>query len=337
MQRGRLGYSTALSKSPYTIGNRVRGNPSRVQIPPSPPVCIAVQSRRPQEGCTVKQVQMTLKDEIVEFLLDREARGLSDFTLQFYRQQLAHLPPWPSLTSVTPTDIREALIRHGKTHSPGGVHALYRALRACIRWYSQEYDLPNPRSKVPPPKVPQALLDPVELTTVRKMLQTCPHTFHGERDKAILLFLLDTGVRRSELLALQKRDVDMTGSVLVRQGKGGKARTVFLSAKTRKQLLKYLRYNDTPYLWIDDASEPLSSSALQAILRRRAQQAHVPVPTPHMFRRAFALQSLRNGVDLVSIQRMLGHSSLAIVSRYLKQVDEDLRVAHKRAAPVDSL
>lgn len=88
---------------------------------------------------------------------------------------------------------------------------------------------------------------------------------------------------------------------------------------------------------LDEQGNRLSYTALRAMLMRRARLAGVEAPSPHDFRRAFAISALRGGMDLISLQRLLGHTSLAVVSRYLKQVEGDLAAAHHEAGLVDRL
>ena len=72
-------------------------------------------------------------------------------------------------------------------------------------------------------------------------------------------------------------------------------------------------------------------------LRRRAHLGKLcSIPTPHDFRRAFALIMLRNGVDVFALQKLLGHSDLQVLRRYLAQTDQDIQTAHMRGSPVDN-
>ena len=296
-----------------------------------------------------------LRLQIQEFLLEREARGLSRRTVEWYGEQLAHLEAYcvrmegvksqsQDAQDLTPTLLRGLLVDFGATHNPGGVHGLYRAVRAFLNWYTYEYDLPkNPIDKVHPPRVPEQPLEPVNLDHLRAMLATCGRrTFYGERDRALLLFLLDSGLRRAEMLTLNVGDVDMqTVSVMVHSGKGGKPRVTFTGPKTRQALTRYLRQRqnlgDATPLWTDTNGQRLKATALRAILCRRAERAGVPAPSIHSFRRGFAIASLRAGMDLVSLQRLLGHSDLSVIRRYLAQTEGDLQAAHAQASPVDRL
>ena len=290
--------------------------------------------------------------DMAAFLVDRQARGHSPGTVQFYKKKLAY---WrrmftdygvADVPTITPTHIRRGLLTlTDEGHNAGGVHACWRALRTFLRWYEDEEEPDNwrnPISKVKLPAPKENPLPPVALPDLGAMLATCTgKTLPNLRDKAVLLALLDTGCRASEFVALDVIDLDTTsGAVAVQRGKGGKSRTVFLGAKSRRAVLSYLRKRRHPEagpLWVTVTGGRLTYSGLRQIVRRRAVAADVPMPSLHSFRRAFALACLRNGVGLVSLQRMLGHADLSVIRRYLAQTTEDLQEAHRKGGPVDRL
>jgi integrase/recombinase XerD len=135
-------------------------------------------------------------------------------------------------------------------HNPGGVHAAYRSIRAFFYWVEKEemmlVDWKNPIKKVDAPKVPAKIIEPVPLEDVDLLLATCKgNSLFDKRDKAIMLFLLDTGARAQEVCDVNLEDVEMNmGKVLIREGKGRKARFVFIGSKTIKALRAYLRIRD---------------------------------------------------------------------------------------------
>lgn len=292
--------------------------------------------------------QTDLAQDVTGFLIDRRARGLTEGTVAYYADELRR---WQSYLegrevhhaqSVTPALLRQYLLHLGKARNPGGLHAAYRAIRAFLRWYEREYepeDWANPVTRVEAPRVPQQQLDPVPVSHLKAMLSSCRRrTFTGDRDRAMLLALLDTGCRASEFVALDVADVNLSsGAVIIRQGKGRKFRTTFLGAKTRRELVRYLRHReDTGPLWVTIEGTRLKYAGLRQIVRRRAVKAGVPVPSLHSFRRAFALTCLRAGMDVYSLQRLMGHSDLSVLRRYLQQTEADLREAHARSGPVDN-
>ena len=229
-----------------------------------------------------------IERETQAFLIDRQALGLSEGTLRFYREKLGLLLDYLTprnigdVESLCPRTLRAYILSLSKTHNPGGVHATYRAMRAFVNWWEDEVepeDWKNPLRKVHPPKVRMEPLDPVPLPDIKTMLSVCPRrTLTGDRDRAILLCLLDSGCRRAEFLALDIGDVNgTTGSVLVRSGKGGKPRTTLFGAKSRRALSTYLRHRptavDSGALWVTRTHTRLTPNGLREGLGKRPTDA----------------------------------------------------------------
>lgn len=297
----------------------------------------------------VSQIQR----EIDEFLIDRQARNLTPKSLHYYTYNLTTFADYSidhgitATIDLTPRHVRKFLIYLSQQkYNDGGVYAVFGALRTYLRWYIAEFepaDWKNPLEKVEAPKRGNELQQPLSLDDFKAMVATCePKTLTGDRDKALLLFLLDTGVRHQELTDLQVGDVDIyTGQVVVKRGKGRKGRSVFIGVTTRKALLTYFRHyperTDDKPLWITRNKTALTRSGIRQVTRRRARQAGIDEPGLHEFRRAFALNYLRNGGDVLTLQRLLGHSTLAIINKYVALLDEDLRLGIEKHGVVDNL
>jgi integrase/recombinase XerD len=285
------------------------------------------------------------------FLIDRKAQNLSTGTLKFYQNKLKLFLNYceaqviSDITQINPNYLRQFLLYLEETgHNPGGIHAIYRSIKAFLKWYENEVEIENwknPINKVKAPKVPIEPLDPVELSDVSTMITTCQkNTFTGERDKAILLALLDTGARAQEFLDMNLDDINLiAGEILIRQGKGRKPRMVYLGKKSRKAVRSYLKKRNDyeKALWVrDDGEGRLSYDGLRAIIVRRSKLASISTPSLHSFRRAFAINMLRSGVNVYSLQALMGHSGLQVLHRYLKQTKEDLQIDHSKGSPVDN-
>jgi site-specific recombinase XerD len=284
------------------------------------------------------------------FLLDRKAQNMTNGTLFFYKNKLDMFIQFCDtqevkyITQITPDLIRMYIFYlDSKGHNAGGIHAYYRTLKTFLRWWENEVEpegWKNPIKKVKAPKNPIEPLDPVNIDDVKAMLNVCPKdTLIGLRDKAMMLFLLDTGIRASELLAMNINDIIiMNGEILIRQGKGRKSRNVFIGSKTRKAIRAYLkrRKDNNSALWISMEQERLSYWGLKSVIRNRANQAGVNIPSLHSFRRWFALTCLRAGANVYSIQELMGHTDLQVLKRYLKQTNLDLIKAYKQVSPVDN-
>ncbi|MHB0858432.1 MAG: tyrosine-type recombinase/integrase [Anaerolineae bacterium] len=311
------------------------------------------QGTGPVPGAAAQPRQATTIASAVEsFLIDRASRGLSPRTVEWYAEKLRPLTDHLASAgisrpeAITAQNLRTYLLALARTHNPGGVHAGFRALRAFLRFWELDVEpagWKNPMRKLRPPRVPTVALEPVPLASIRAMLNSCLGTgFTQVRDRAVLLGLLDTGCRASEFLDLCLGDVDLaTGEARVACGKGGKARVVFFGEASRAALRSYLEVHPSQDLlaplWVTRQGTRLTYAGLREIVRRRARLAHVQPPSLHSFRRAFALGCLRNGMDIYSLQRLMGHSTLDILRRYLAQTTADLQRAHAERGPVDCL
>ncbi len=290
----------------------------------------------------------SLFSAIQSFILARRADGLRPGSLKFYEEKLAIFTAWcegqgvTAIEGVTADHLRAFMLELESGHNPGGRHAVYRSVRALFNWWGDEYDPENwrnPVKRVKAPKVPDQPLDPVQPATLDALLTTCAAgTFADLRDKSAFLFLLDTGLRAGELLALNVAHVAADGVVTVERGKGGKPRTVYIGKKTRRALRAYLKVrNDAaPALWVTSTGDRLTYDGLRSAVARRSSLVGVEPPPLHSFRRGFAITMLRAGVDVFALRDLMGHSDIAVLRRYVKQTQNDTRAAHQKGGPVDN-
>lgn len=165
----------------------------------------------------------------------------------------------------------------------------------------------------------------------------------GERDRAIILMLIDTGVRASELCGLKRDDLNMAASSARILGKGQKERVIQIGKRATKALWPLLtnvpQGEGAEYVFtvgpVTDA-RPMSRYVLLRQIKRIGERAGVAHVYPHRFRHTFAITYLRNGGDLFTLQELLGHSDLAMVRRYARIAQIDCARAHAKASPVDN-
>jgi len=162
---------------------------------------------------------------------------------------------------------------------------------------------------------PQRLIKYLEKTKVDEMLDRARQD--NRRNYLIMLTLWRTGIRNSELVNLKKRDIKFDKErIIIRQGKGKKDRWVPLD-KSLADLLGYHSAN----MGLDDVLFPLSTAQIRNIVHRYEGEEKVK---PHTFRHGFAVHCLKNGMNIRSLQKILGHKDLATTAEYLDLIGKDI-------------
>jgi integrase/recombinase XerD len=255
----------------------------------------------------------------------RPARKLSDKTIKNIHTGLSSLWTWAVQRQFVSTNV----IRSIKVNNPqpppieafteGQIQALIDACEHSRPWVNRE----ETRHRVPR----------------TKMLH----------DQAVILFLVDTGVRASEACGLTIGDLDTetrTAYVAATDAKNSKARFVKFGRRTTLAVLDYLATRpdsipNDPFFSLTNrhgrfTEEHFDRRILGRHLRRIGERAGIPRVYPHRFRHTFATQFLVNGGDPGVLQELLGHSTLEMVYRYVHYVEADIAKAHRRASPADN-
>jgi integrase len=213
------------------------------------------------------------------------------------------------------------------------VHGFARGVKAMLRFFDDEGYI-DKAPKFAMPKVSKERPKVLSPDDVKRLLLACRHGRNTERDKALVLVLLDTGVRRSELVNIRWGDVDLKSGTIRVRGKSAKARnfrTVIVSANTRRALLKFRRTVEHD---VGDSLFGLTGTGARQVLRRLEERTGIHA-TPHDFRRTFTTLCLRDGMDVLTLQGLMGHVTLEMTRQYIRLVDEDLQRAHRKHGPVD--
>ncbi|MCX6027549.1 MAG: tyrosine-type recombinase/integrase [Chloroflexi bacterium] len=277
----------------------------------------------------------TVDEALQDFYLSRRAKGCSPATLAHYEYSAGMFVQHLKRVSVArPCDVTSRCVNQlldnlqARGVAEATAHAVARGTKALLRFWLREGYMTSPIT-VTMPRVTQKRGPLVAPDQLRKVLDQC----HSRRDRALLLFLADTGVRRAETLALNWGNIDFTtGVVKIARGKGGKPRLVVIGAKTRRAVLAYRRSlphspGDIDPVWQSRSSNRLAAAGVRALMIRLSRKSGIRI-TPHMFRRTFATMSVRQGMDMISLQRLMGHADISMTARYVDLLDEDLVAAH---------
>jgi integrase/recombinase XerC len=305
----------------------------------------------------------TIKQAIDEFLLSCKVEGKSYGTIECYSDKLkgflwyATNYDWPDdIEAITTNHLREFLAylretphrfnskcpRAMKPINSTTIQKYYRALSALFNWSVNEGILEtNCLVKIKVPRAEKKVVKSLSSTEVNQLILHFGDSFDGVRNKAIILVLVDCGLRLGELLNLKLFDLNMEQQLIKADGKTGE-RVVRFGDTTKKALKEYLKLrskvngnNDS--LWLTEKGITLKDSSVETMFIKLSKRTGIRVH-PHLLRHTFATMWLRNGGDSLMLQRLLGHTTLMMTNRYCQAVGcYDAIEAHKRYSPVDAL
>ncbi len=232
--------------------------------------------------------------------------------------------------------------------SPYSIQGDARAIKAFWGWlFNEEHIDKNRLAKFSLPKVPQLILKTLTGEQIETILNVIGHSSAQEvKYRCIVLLLLDTGLRILELISIKNDDLDLIHGLITVLGKGQKQRIVPISALTRKELTKYIKYHrqdlcseESPYLFPASSGDRISATSVRQYMRRLCMREGLEGTKlyPHLFRHTFATQSIAKGANVFTVKEIMGHKSLQTTMKYTHLTVEDMKAEHNKFSPVQNL
>jgi site-specific recombinase XerD len=312
-----------------------------------------------------------LQGLVSEYILSCQAEGKSGRTTRWYEQKLGYAIAYlqashdiSRLDQVGPQEIRRFIqhlqrdVKAGENNprrptqdkplSPQTVAGYVRTLRAFFSWARKEGFLDeNPMMHVKTPQVPRLDMPFFTDEEIEQLLSVLKGpTAVRQRNYTMVVLLLDTGLRVSELVHMGMHGLYLAEGYFKVIGKGSKERSVPLGRNSRKALLTYInRYRPTPslpsadYVFLTQDGDPLRADYVYKVISEACQKVGIEGKRlgPHTCRHTFARSFLMNGGDLLTLQRILGHTSLEVVRLYVNLQTEDLLAQQSKYSPMDGL
>ena len=291
-----------------------------------------------------------LKAAIEGFFAYCRSKNLSARTIEYYGYRFQALRKYLTDNSrpAAPKDLTVQILRafltdEAEKKSATTASHSYITLSAFFNYLTNDGFLEsNPMDKVDKPKRRKTVIHTFTLEQIDSILDTCDKDFIGMRDRAMLTMLIDCGLRASELAGLELGDINWAEGKQLILGKGDKERVVPFGNTTRQAITAYLARRgelDTSALFVSTLGAKLDRYRVRDIIERRCELAKITGVrcSPHTFRHTFAVSYLRNGGDVFSLQKLLGHSSLDMTRKYAELSQTDVQNKHRLYSPADRL
>lgn len=285
---------------------------------------------------------------IAEFLAYlKYQKRYSEHTVAAYERDLVQFTNWlgaeDELLSVTHADVRSWLLQLLKEKiKEATVHRKVSALKSFYRHQMQKGVVSaNPAAKLILPKKEKRLPSFLKEKETHALFSDLnyPDGFEGRRDETILMLFYGTGVRVSELAALQTISIDYDRKVMKVLGKRNKERFIPLLPFLLTGLQSYVKTRDSEVgenssLFVSNTNKPLNRNQIYYIVKKYLSQVSSALKrSPHVLRHTFATQMLNSGADINALKELLGHSSLAATQVYTHSTKEQLKKNYKQAHP----
>jgi site-specific recombinase XerD len=302
-----------------------------------------------------------------EFLLYLATQNYSEETIYNYQRDMKTIEDFLEMENKGFLDMDKALVNQFKVYlvsrdrkepttgltagrklEPGSVNRNLSGLRTYLK-YLIDLDRPVP---VPPDAIKMVKTDKkhgqvAELSELIKLIESPSHLEKNElvglRNRAMLEVLLASGMRISELVSMNKSQIDATGRIFIK-GKGRKERFVYLTPRALYWVNQYLtrRPEAVPALWVPYRGlsagkniRRVSPNYLQAKIKEYREKLRINVPTSaHSLRHGFATYLAESGANPAAIQVLLGHESLDTTTRYVHASDKFAEETHHKYHPV---
>lgn len=288
------------------------------------------------------------RDFVKEYLsYIRVEKGLSKNSIGSYKRDLSKLSAWTKKNqldpiSLTRQDLREWMIDLGRTSlSVNSKRRLISVLRGFYKFLmidghikenpAELLDVPQKGSYLP------RFLNQAEIDLL--FLQSDTSTEIGLRDRAILELMYSSGLRVSEAVSIQIRDIDLDAGILTTTGKGSKTRRVPVGSSAVEWVKSYLALRqkkeniEVLNLFVTPMGKPLTRQAIYSLIVEYAEKAGLEDVSPHTLRHSFATHLVQNRADIRSVQQMLGHADISTTQIYTHMTDAHLRKSYERFHP----
>lgn len=297
---------------------------------------ILLQKYEMKELCTdIMDIEKSYLQYLQLFLIRKKTEGKSVRTLEQYQLHLSKLLQDLNkpLDKITEDDLFLYLARYQKTRNVSNTYLdnMRLVFSSFFTWCNNKgYISKNPTIGLEPIKSEKKIKKPFSDEELEKLRRACTK----ERDIALIEFLYSTGVRASELIALNRNDVDFNGKTIIVYGKGNKEREVYLTATACLHLKEYLktRADDNEALFVTTRKpyNRLTVAGLEHIIKNLGKSAGVEHCHPHRFRRTMATNVLRKGAPLEEVKELLGHTKLDTTMIYCSVNRENVKHTHQR-------
>jgi site-specific recombinase XerD len=283
-------------------------------------------------------------DILTQFLRYLKANGyqstLSTFNIDVIRGYILFLQRRPKFQG------HPFILPRRESLSSKTVQCHVRVLKAFSTWLcEEEYTNVNRLKNLKLPKAAIRIMEPLTSQEIKKVMNSIDRrSYSGERNRVVLVTLLDSGLRASELAGITLSNLNLKDGYIRITGKGDKERVVPIGKFVQMELLHYIEKvrpqvygSDCNKLFLTQGGRPMTLNNVKMVFSKLAKSSGIGRLHAHLCRHTFSINYLLNGGDIFSLREILGHTTLAMVSHYLRFTSSQITAQHHKYSPMDRI
>lgn len=268
-------------------------------------------------------------------LTAKHLEGCSDKIIRYYRCNIEKMLDTINIPviKITTEMLRKYLVEYQTINNCGKVTIdnIRRSLSTFFSWLEEEdYIIKSPMKRIHKVKTAVIIKDTIPDEKIEILRDNC----NNLRDRAMIDFLLSTGIRVGELVRLNIDDIDFSERECVVYGKGDKERKAYFDAKTKIHLLNYIESrtanNIALFVSLNKPHSRLTESGVELRLREMGKKLGVEKVHPHKFRRTMATRAIEKGMPIEQVQKILGHEQIDTTLRYAMVNQNNVKLSHRK-------
>lgn len=288
-----------------------------------------------EKSTELQKIDRSWEEELGTFLVRKKVEGRSERTIELYSLHLRRMLKYLNkpVNEITESDLFLYISMYREKRHVSGAYLdnIRLVFSSFFSWLNAKgYISKNPAAGLDPIKTEKRIKKPLSDTELEKLRRKC----RLERDLALIECLYSTGVRVSELIALNRKDINFDSMDMVVYGIGAKERETYLTAASCMHLQEYLDSrtdnNEALFVSLKAPHKRLTVSGVEEVLRRLGRQTGIDKVHPHRFRRTMATNILNKGMPIEEVKEILGHVKLDTTMIYCQISRENVRHSHRK-------
>lgn len=292
---------------------------------------------------------MTISEAFTLFIREKYAEGMSEETLKYYNYNIPKFVEWcydfydieyiNDLENSVFENYKIYLLENKNKTKKTSLQTYSRAIKTFLNWVNNKGLFDNDIGKLTLIKAEIPNIVPLSDAEIQILLNCFDNSYLGIRNKLIILLMVDSGLRRGEIVSLETANINLTNKTMLVFGKGNKERIVPFGEETKRYMNMYCSMtNPAEEKFFQKAnSEPITNNTIKMFFQDLKKESGIKRLYPHLLRHTFATNYILYGGDVEELRILLGHTSIIMTQKYVHLAAQQRILNQRYHSHIDKL